>query len=252
MTILILRPHPYGKKLAKKLSDLGFNTYNLPLIKFKEGKNLKLLPKIFTSLKDKDLIFVLSQQTIKYVNNFLKKLYLTWPMKPTYYAIGKNTALKLKKKINKKINYPKNIENMETLIDLLKLHDIKKKTALILQSNNSRKKLIKKLKKNGTKIISIECYKQIKNKINKKKERKKLKKHKIKEIVATSKKILKKLYKLIPPKDRIKWLLNCKIIVISKRLAKIAYKLGWKKIYISDKANNNSLIKILKKIIIIK
>ncbi|WDI78463.1 uroporphyrinogen-III synthase [Candidatus Purcelliella pentastirinorum] len=249
MTILILRPHPYGKKLAKKLFDLGFNTYNLSLITFKKGKNLKLLPKIFTLLKNKDLIFVLSQQTIKFVNNFLNRLNLKWPIKPIYYAIGENTALKLKKNINKKINYPENKANMETLINLLKLQDLKGKTTLVLQSNNSRNLLKKILKKNGAKIISIECYKQINKKINKKKEINKLKKYKIKEIVVTSKKILKKLYKLIPPKDRIKWLLKCKIVVISKRLAKIAYKLGWKKIYISEKANNNSLIKTLKQII---
>lgn len=245
MTILIIKPHPYGKILAKKIYNLGFKTYNLPLIKFKKGKDLILLPKIFNLLNKNDLIFILSQQTIKYVNNFLNKSKLEWPTKPTYYAIGEKTALTLKNNIKTKIFFPKKKENMETLINLPTLKNIKGKIALILKSNNSRNLLKNILKNRGAKTISVECYKQIKKKINKNKEINKLKKYKIKNIIVTNGESLKNLYQLIPKKKHETWLLNCKITVISKRLAIMAYNLGWKTIYITEKASNESLIKSL-------
>lgn len=80
------------------------------------------------------------------------------------------------------------------------------------------------------------------------KEGKKWRLYKIDTLVVTSSEILHQLKNITSDSDQIEWLLKCKIFVVGKRLSKIAKNLGWNDIIVSNYANNESFLKIIKKI----
>lgn len=248
MNILVTRSSPYGEELVKKLLLHGKNAWHLPLIKFQTGKNLYLLQNKINSLRQGDLIFIVSKNAIDYAYNWLNKSEYIWPDKINYYAIGKSTGKLINQLTGHKVFFPINEENSNNLLQLPSLNHIKGKKALILNGNNGLKILGNTLIERGAKVEYCECYHRYPIKYNKKKELNNILKLKIDTIIVTSAEILRQLYKLIPKFYRINWLIHCKLIVTSQRIYLIANQLGWTNITISRTANNENLIKIIKKI----
>ncbi|WP_261979475.1 uroporphyrinogen-III synthase [Buchnera aphidicola] len=119
---------------------------------------------------------------------------------------------------------------------------------VLLQGENGRKLIEKKLKKEGFKICLIECYKRVFKNLDIDVEVKKWRLYKIDTLVVTNSESLYQLKNTITNIDQIKWLFKCKIFVVGTRLLKIAKKLGWKDVIVSKYANNECFLKIIKEI----
>ncbi|MXP51413.1 uroporphyrinogen-III synthase [Pantoea sp. SoEX] len=246
MKILIMRPESDSQELVLRLRYLGKQAWSLPLIEFKPGNDLNYLPFYLTNvLCTADLVFILSKQAVHFANDIMEKYNISWPVNLNYYAIGYTTALAFKTVSNLKIKYPKTKENSEELISLTKLDKIKNKNAIICGGNSSRGLLNKTLLDFNIKVFYIECYKSIKKIYDGNIEGKRLRTLGINTLVITSGDMLKQIFYLFSENDRKEWLLKCKLIVVSERLFNMAYQLGWKNISITEKANNESIIKIL-------
>ncbi|QFQ32738.1 uroporphyrinogen-III synthase [Buchnera aphidicola (Aphis fabae)] len=143
--------------------------------------------------------------------------------------------------------FPENEENSESLLKLLNQNDISKSKIILLKGEKGRKLVEKNLRKNNFNISVIECYKKVFKKINNYLEIKKWRAYQINTLIVTSGEILNRLNDTIDILNKNEWLFKCRIFVVGNRLSQMAKKIGWKDIIISNYANNQNLLKIIKK-----
>lgn len=248
MNILVTRPLPEAVELVQLLNNIGYFAVSMPLVEFVPGKDLIFFDKKINNLKYGDFIFFLSKNAVYFSQNIVIKKKLKWPNNVNYYAIGSKTSLIINLFTGFLIKYPKQ-ENSEFLFKMIdSLQNISGKNALILCGNKSSNILSNLLIKKGLNVDFCECYKSIDKIYNGIYEAKRLIRLGINTLIVTSGEILKRLYYLFPKHYRNIWLLNCTLVVISKRLFTAAKKLGWNKVYISEKADNISILKVFKNI----
>ncbi|UPT14890.1 uroporphyrinogen-III synthase [Buchnera aphidicola] len=142
--------------------------------------------------------------------------------------------------------FPNDEENSEALLNLLYKKNIKKAKIILLKGENGRTLVEKNLSKNNFNISVIECYKKS-FKIISSLSIKQWRAYKINTLIITSGDVLKKLNEVIDVLNKNEWLFRCKIFVVGYRLAEIAKKIGWKDIIVCNYANNENLLKIIKK-----
>lgn len=240
INVLVTRPLPESIKLVKLLTKIGYFSLSIPIISFQQGKDLIYLQSKLKNLNSGDFIFFLSKNVVYFAKKTINKK-LKWPKDINYYSIGSKTALAINLIFGFSSKYPEK-ENSESLIKMINnINNISGKNALILCGNNSRNILNKFLVKKGLKVEYCECYQSINKLYNRFYITKYLISLKINTIVVTSGIILKRIYYLFINKS---WLLSCTLIVVSKRLFILAKNLGWNKIYISEKADNMSILKV--------
>lgn len=246
MTILVARPSPSGEALVEQLRHSGLRAIHVPLIQFKPGRDLEKLPGLIANTLPGTLVLLLSQRVLEYLAPVMLAQKTDWPEHLTYFAIGKTTALRFCHLSNLSAQYPQGREISETLLELPQLHSLQNKTILILRGNGGRELLAQTLSQRGADVRLYECYQRcalqydgtilcadwIRNGIN--------------TLVITSGEMLKQLYELVPVHYH-DWLMDCRLVVVSERLAVRARELGWKSIQVADNADNNSLMRALKK-----
>ncbi|WP_343128596.1 uroporphyrinogen-III synthase [Buchnera aphidicola (Kurisakia onigurumii)] len=128
MNILIVRPILDAKILMKKFLKKGIKSHIFPIISFKKGKEINILPKIIKNLPQKSIIIFVSKQAIKYTLSILQEKKIKFPKKLYFYTIGYHSSLILKKYVPYPVKYPKKKENSEELLKILILKkNIKKK-----------------------------------------------------------------------------------------------------------------------------
>ncbi|WP_009874543.1 uroporphyrinogen-III synthase [Buchnera aphidicola] len=123
---------------------------------------------------------------------------------------------------------------------------IKNNRIILLQGENGRKLIKRRLEKEGFKICLIECYKRVFKILDTNMEVKKWRSYKIDTLVVTNSESLHQLKNIISSTNQIQWLFGCRIFVVGKRLFRIAKKLGWNDVIVSKYANNDSFIKRIK------
>lgn len=138
MSILVTRPSPAGEELVSRLRTLGQVAWHFPLIEFSPGRQLPQLADQLAALGESDLLFALSQHAVAFAQSQLHQQDRKWPRLPTYFAIGRTTALALHTVSGQKILYPQDREISEVLLQLPELQNIAGKCALILRGNGGR------------------------------------------------------------------------------------------------------------------
>ena len=138
MSILVTRPSPAGEELVSRLRTLGQVAWHFPLIEFSPGRQLPQLADQLAALGESDLLFALSQHAVAFAQSQLHQQDRKWPRLPTYFAIGRTTALALHTVSGQKILYPQDREISEVLLQLPELQNIAGKRALILRGNGGR------------------------------------------------------------------------------------------------------------------
>ena len=245
MTILVTRPEPAASELVSRLRTLGKLAWTLPLIEFTPGRDLKNFPRQLTALHPGDLVFVISQQVIKFVHPILQHNAIEWPDSINYYAIGRCTALAIHTISNLKVHYPDVRETSQEVLRLNHLQRINGKQALILRGSPGLELLEKTLIMRGAKVHYCECYQRCKKYYDGVIEGRLWRDRGIRTLIVTSGEMLKQLFALFSPIDRREWLLKCQLMVISERLVTEATKLGWKNISLANGANNDALLHAL-------
>ncbi len=244
-TILVTRPSPAGEQLVNRLRTLGLMAYHAPLVNLSPGNDLTRLPVLLQAMQPGDLVFVLSQNAIRYIHPLLNRNKLSWPAKLTYYAIGRSTALALQAVSHLPVNYPLNVSTSEGLLALPELQRVNGKQALLLRGNGGRALLGETLIIRGAKVSYCECYQRNPVYYDAHKQSAYWQHARINTLVVTSGEMLQQLYTLIPAYYRSFWLLHCRMIVVSERLAAYANRLGWHDVRVAEGADNDALIREL-------
>ncbi|MTD39164.1 uroporphyrinogen-III synthase [Erwinia sp. CPCC 100877] len=245
MRILVTRPSPDGEALVSRLRAMGRVAWNFPLIEFSPGRELSRLPGYLNALRSGDLAFVLSRHAVEYAHATLSRQGVPWPTEVSWFSIGRSSALALHKVSRLLVNYPRDREISEVLLQLPELQDIKGKQALILRGNGGRELLGNTLRQRGAQVTLCECYQRCPRQYDGAEVAWRWQNKGIDTLVVTSGEMLRQLYALIPEWYRKHWLLNCRLIVVSERLASHARESGWQDISIADNADNDALLRAL-------
>ncbi|WP_261979538.1 uroporphyrinogen-III synthase [Buchnera aphidicola] len=105
MKILVMRPSPEGEKLVNILNNIGIMSWHFSLFNFLPSTSSMNLSKKLHELYTSDIVLIFSKKSVYYVNLYLNKNNLDWPLSPDYYTIGKGTAIFLKQHIKKKFYF---------------------------------------------------------------------------------------------------------------------------------------------------
>lgn len=245
MSILVTRPSPAGDELVTRLRNMGQPAWSMPLIEFTPGRELWRLPQHLNALSPEDIVILLSRQVINYTQPRLIQPDFTWPATLDYYAIGRRTALSFHTASGLAIEFPREGETSEMLLQLPGLQNPVNKRVLILRGNGGRQLLGETLSQRGAEVIFCECYQRCARIYDGAVEAFRWRKRGITTLVVTSGEMLQQLYGLFPEQDRKEWLLSCKLIVVSERLAIQAKTAGWQTIKVADGADNDALLRAL-------
>ncbi|MGL4486033.1 MAG: uroporphyrinogen-III synthase [Yersinia sp. (in: enterobacteria)] len=245
MTILVSRPSPAGEELVSRLRALGRVAWHAPLIDFSPGSDLPKLPALLHNMQAGDLVFALSQNTIRYANPMLKRNNLSWPTQLSYYAIGRTTALALHTASRLHVTYPPMGETSEMLLSLPDLQNVSGKKVLLLRGNGGRELLGQSLAERGASVTFCECYQRSPVYYNGSEQSADWQRAGVDILVITSGEMLQQIYTLVPDYYRSSWLLRCRLIVVSDRIATLAAQMGWSDIRVAENADNDALIRAL-------
>ncbi len=245
MTILVNRPSPAGEELVSRLRALGRVAWHAPLIDFSPGSDLPKLPALLHNMQAGDLVFALSQNTIRYANPMLKRNNLSWPTQLSYYAIGRTTALALHTASRLHVTYPPMGETSEMLLSLPDLQNVSGKKVLLLRGNGGRELLGQSLAERGASVTFCECYQRSPVYYNGSEQSADWQRAGVDILVITSGEMLQQIYTLVPDYYRSSWLLRCRLIVVSDRIATLAAQMGWSDIRVAENADNDALIRAL-------
>lgn len=245
MRILVTRPSPDGEALVSRLHALGLVAWSFPLIEFAPGRELSRLPDYFNALRPGDLAFVLSRHAVEYANSALARRSMGWPAQVAWFSIGRSSALALHQASGLPVNYPRDREISEVLLQLPELQDIKGKQALILRGNGGRELLGDTLRQRGAQVTLCECYQRCPRQYDGAEVAWRWQQQGVDTLVVTSGDMLRQLYALVPEWYRNHWLLKCRLIVVSERLATHARESGWRDVRIADNASNDALLRVL-------
>lgn len=245
MTILVNRPSPAGEELVSRLRALGRVAWHAPLIDFSPGSDLPKLPALLHNMQAGDLVFALSQNTIRYANPMLKRNNLSWPTQLSYYAIGRTTALALHTASCLHVTYPPMGETSEMLLSLPDLQNVSGKKVLLLRGNGGRELLGQSLAERGASVTFCECYQRSPVYYNGSEQSADWQRAGVDILVITSGEMLQQIYTLVPDYYRSSWLLRCRLIVVSDRIATLAAQMGWSDIRVAENADNDALIRAL-------
>lgn len=244
MNILVTRPSPAGEELVSRLRAQGKLAWSLPLIEFSAGRELAALPGLLASLSPDDLLFALSQHAVSYAAATLRQQRAAWPQIQAF-AIGRTTALALHTASGLVVNYPRDRESSEVLLQLPELQNVVGKRAVILRGNGGRELIGDTLAKRGASVSFCECYQRTNKYYDGTEEAYRWHQRGVNTLVVTSGEMIKRLFTLIPAWYQTNWLLRCRLVVVSERLATLARELGWQDITVADNADNDALLRVL-------
>ncbi|UDG81240.1 Uroporphyrinogen-III synthase [Candidatus Hartigia pinicola] len=244
MKILVVRPEPAVSELITALHTKGFTAFALPLIRIERSNELNVLNSKLKQLNEHDLIFLLSKNAVWYANLILQQEGLNWSDKFYYYGIGRSTSKYFQEITGKVARWSEHGETSETLLNLPELQFVKGKRALLLRGNGGRELLASTLRSRGAYVEYCECYTRHPVFHEKITFNQQWMHSNITDIVISSSQLLTLLNELID--DNIKeWWFNHRLLVVSKRIANQAYKNGWQRVYVSNSADNHSLLEAL-------
>ncbi|TCL05077.1 MULTISPECIES: uroporphyrinogen-III synthase [Sodalis] len=245
MTILVTRPSPAGEQLVNRLRSRGQSAWHLPLIEFSPGEELALLPSRLEALTAGDMLFAVSKYAIDYAHALLTRQGLAWPPQLNYFAVGRTSGLLLHTLSGLNVDYPRDGESSEHLLDLPALQRVSGRRALILRGNGGREVLEQTLRQRGVDVGYCECYRRSPVSYDGDEQSRRCLQLGINTLIITSGEMLQQFYTLIPAYYRDSWLLACRLIVVSERLGALARQLGWTDIVVADAADNDALMRVL-------
>ncbi len=245
MNVLVTRPDQRGQQLVELLAEKQIFALHQPLFSVATGRDLPQLPSAMARLNRDDYVFAVSKNAVDFAKETLRETGFHWRSDLHYFAVGQGTAQYFCAQIEQKVIYPIESENSEGLLALPQMQDLADKNVLILRADSGRELFPEQAQLRGAQVHILECYQRI-IASDLPEQISLAKRIVIDVIVITSGEILLTLFEQTAESER-DWLFECRLVVVGQRIAKLAIKLGWKpeRIQISEKADNQSLLKLL-------
>ncbi len=246
MSILITRPDEHGKELLNLLSEQHIFAIHQPLFQIEAGRELPMLPSIFSQLNAGDYVFAVSKNAIAFASDVMLQTGFKFRADLKYFAVGQKSAAYFSAKTEQAVKYPIHSENSEGVLDLPEMQDLTGKNLVILRAESGRELLTQEATKRGATVRQIECYRRELVDANLNEKMSIAKRAGITTIVVTSGEILATLTEQTAAEDK-EWLMGCRLLVLGDRIAKQAKQYGWaaENILVTDKADNATLCKRL-------
>lgn len=246
MNVLITRPDNRGQQLVELLAQRQIFALHQPLFQVEAGRDLPLLPSVFSALKAGDYLFAVSKNAIEFAHQTLLETGFKWRSDLHYFCVGQHSAMSLASASEQAVRYPLEFANSEGLLDLPEMQNLTGKTVVILRAESGREFFAEQATQRGAEVKRIECYQRrllvepLGDKISL------AKRAGIDTVVITSSEALRILTENTLATER-EWLLDCQLVVVSQRIGDEALRLGWRanQVFISPKADNISLLETL-------
>ncbi|MDP5255707.1 MULTISPECIES: uroporphyrinogen-III synthase [unclassified Vibrio] len=242
MTVLVTRPDESGQALTQSLIGQGIPALHHALITFAEGRDLAYL---WPSLNQCDIAIAISPNAVRFCHQYLHRQGLNWPKSPRYLAIGQKTAHDLSKVTQQYVHYP-SVSDSEHFLLLPELtqEQVANKRITILRANSGRDLLKQQLIRRGAQVNYLTAYQKMATTWSAEQQRDIWKKHKVDTIILTSGEQIELFCQPITAIDP-KWLSQCTAVVPSERLVDFANQWPWQKIYCSNGASNQQILRTI-------
>ncbi|WP_245183373.1 uroporphyrinogen-III synthase [Legionella israelensis] len=229
LKVLNTRPLSAAKELSMAIKAAGGIALNCPALLIKPVKTNKL--RFIQTLHDIRIAVFISANAVHFGLKQLKERNISWPASIEVIAIGKKTAIALRKH-HIHVSCQPEISDSEHLIQLSILQDIRNQSILLFKGKNGRTLIEQTLTDRGAKLTVAEVYKRGMPPYNKSKIDFIWHDNTIDIILFTSEQAMHNLFKMFG-REAYQWLCDKPCLVISERLAKSATRLGIKHILIS-------------------
>lgn len=253
MNVLVTRPDERGKQLVELLAQQHIFAIHQPLFTVEAGRELPTLPLLLSSLNKGDYLFATSKNAVDFAHQTLQETGFGWRGDLHYFAVGQGSANYFASLTEQAVRYPFNLTSSEGLLELAEMQDLTGKNVVVLRAETGRELFAEQVALRGATVKMVECYQRVPISESLGEKISLAKRAGIDLVVATSCEILTILTENTLESDR-QWLLDCRLVVVSQRIADSAVRLGWqpKHIFISEKADNASLLTTLLEILTLK
>ncbi|KGY11030.1 uroporphyrinogen-III synthase [Vibrio tubiashii] len=241
MAVLVTRPGQQGRALCKLLSEVGIASHHQPLIDIQPGEQLKGLE---SDLFNVDIIIAVSQHAALATDTYLRQFSQTWPIRPTYIAVGQKTAHVLSNATQQKVHYPE-ISDSEHLLQHDELQAVARKRILILRGNGGRELIFDTLTTRGAIVEYREVYKRENLAFRSDLLVPIWQNDQIKQLVITSSGQLSYFISQLSAPQK-NWLFTLHLYVPSERIAQQAREVGFQVVTNTFSASNKVLLAALR------
>ncbi|RJX65299.1 uroporphyrinogen-III synthase [Vibrio sinensis] len=240
MTVLVTRPGQQGLSLCQQLEKVGVSSIHHPLITFRAGDELPLLP---DNINNVDIVIAVSQHAVTFAAQIMNQAEKSWPSTISYLAVGQKTAHVLSKTTQQQVHYP-NISDSEHLLNLPPLLDIKNKRVLILRGNGGRELIYDTLSARGANVEYIEAYQRQNRAFNANVHIPRWQEEQVNKLIITSSGQLNHFIEMMNS-TQLNWVFKLTLYVPSERIAIEAHQLGFVSVVNTGSASNKDLLAIL-------
>ena len=246
MNVLVTRPDARGQELVELLNQQQIFALHQPLFTLEAGRELPILPSLFSQLNAGDYVFAVSKTAIDFACNTLAETGFKFRRDLQYFSVGIRTASYFAEKSEQAVKFPIHFENSEGVLELPEMQALKGKNLVILRADSGRELLAQEAVKRGAMVQNVECYRRVLISEQLSEKISLAKRSGIDTIVITSGEILATLVELTANEDQ-SWLFECQVVVVGERIATLAKQYGWErdKIIVSQKADNQTLLDVL-------
>ncbi|MDF2866770.1 MAG: Uroporphyrinogen synthase [Gammaproteobacteria bacterium] len=242
--VLVTRPEPQAKDLARHIQALGGIPVLLPCIIITPAHDLQSLIQAAETLNSFDIAIFISPNAVDKVVPVLKKY---WPVLPKHLKIacvGEGTARTL---ANYQITvdfYPKAHFNSEELLTLPELQNIAGKHIVLFKGEGGKPLLADTLQQRGANIHKAIAYRRSCPEIDIEPLLTRWQNAEIEIIVSTSQEALDNFIRLIGKRGEM-LLQHTALLVISPAMEQAAKQLGLNKIILAENATDQAIIAAL-------
>lgn len=161
MRILITRPEPMAQALADLLNASGHDCYVWPSLTIHPPSDLAAIDHSINAMQSEDIGIFVSPNAVKYLFRHLTDAQQVRVQSLEVYAIGPGTAEALSSHGVKKVRYPVEHPNSETLLAMPGLATVNGKQACIFRGESGRELIAEVLQQRGAHINYVCCYQSL-------------------------------------------------------------------------------------------
>lgn len=158
------RPEGQNRLWAKKLSDLGCDIVDLPLLEispFSDGPQTRAIKNCVMSLDEYAHLIFVSQNAVEIAFNWIDEYWPQLPLDLCFYAVGKKTANCIAEKIqssNGRIVYADRTMTSEDLLACPELNRVEGQKVMLFRGRGGRPVLAETLADRGATVTICELY----------------------------------------------------------------------------------------------
>lgn len=244
--ILVTRPGAAGADLCEEIKARGGQALHFPVIEFAPPADVQAFQQSIKQLGHQDWIIFNSPQSVRSAVPAMRAAWPEFPERVKFAAVGAGTAKALHEAGYMAALYPQQEWSSEGLLAMPEFQDIKGKSIAVVRGAGGREFLEKELQSRGAIVTSCIAYQRLLPVVNAATCLQLLQEKQLNTIVAGSFESVSNLLLLLGS-DCWPLLKEVPLIVMSERVKKLAAESGFRTIWVTQTASNESVIGLIEK-----